>query len=171
MNTKQLMQIQFWAKTILLTIQCSTELIWWVWIPSLPSRTEWKQLLLSSKQEEESLTIWQLTTLLVSYIYFKIWTILTVTGAVPKLHGSRAVSATKEQFNLQNHDIERSAPRQLHIGLNKPENCMKTDDIAGAKPQCVKFRSTRFGQNPLNPKYNLQSVTFIDPEPIKFIRD
>ena len=96
---------------------------------------------------------------------------MTDIGAVPKLHGSRAVSINKEQFNLQNHDIERSAPRQLHIGLNKPENCMKTEDIEGAKPQCVKFRSTRFGQNPLNPKYNLQSVTYIDPEPLKFIRD
>lgn len=57
-----------------------------------------------------------------------------IHGAVPKLHGSRAISVNKEQFNLQNHDIERSAPRQLHIGLNKPENCMKTEDILGAKP-------------------------------------
>lgn len=70
-----------------------------------------------------------------------------------------------------NHDIERSAPRQLHIGLNKPENSMKTDDIEFAKPQCVKFKSTRLGQNPLNPSYNLQSVTYLEPEPTKFIRD
>jgi len=48
--------------------------------------------------------------------------------------GSRAVSSTKEQFNLMNHDIERSAPRQLHIGLNKQENAMRTDDILFAKP-------------------------------------
>jgi len=57
-----------------------------------------------------------------------------IQGAVPKLHGSRAVSSTKEQFNLMNHDIERSAPRQLHIGLNKQENAMRTDDILFAKP-------------------------------------
>mmetsp|Transcript_9374 Transcript_9374/g.14267 ORF Transcript_9374/g.14267 Transcript_9374/m.14267 type:complete len:92 (+) Transcript_9374:31-306(+) len=34
-----------------------------------------------------------------------------ISGAVPKLHGSRPVQATKEQYNLANHDIERSAPR------------------------------------------------------------
>ena len=55
-------------------------------------------------------------------------------GAVPKLHGSRGVSPDKMQYNLQNHDIDRSAPRNLHIGLSKPENNLKTEDIHGAKP-------------------------------------
>lgn len=55
------------------------------------------------------------------------------------------------QFNLQNHDIERSAPRNLHIGLQKPENNLKTEDIKGARPQCVKFETNRIGHNPLNP--------------------
>ena len=48
---------------------------------------------------------------------------------------------------------------------------MKTDDIAFAQPQCVKFTTTRIGTNPLNPKYNLQSVTYVEPEKLKFIRD
>lgn len=49
------------------------------------------------------------------------------------------------QFNLQNHDIERSNPRTLHIGLQKPENNLKTNDIFGAHPQCVKFETKRIG--------------------------
>lgn len=92
-------------------------------------------------------------------------------GAIPKLHGSRAVSSNKMQFNLQNHDIERSAPRNLHIGLNKVENALRVDDIKGAKPQCVKFTTVRGEQNPLNPTYNLQSVSYLQPEATKFIRD
>lgn len=62
-------------------------------------------------------------------------------------------------------------PRQLHIGLNKPEANLATQDIEGAKPQCVKFKSTRLGQNPLNPTYNLQTVAYLEPEPVRFIRD
>ena len=55
-------------------------------------------------------------------------------GAAPKLHGSRAVSMNKMPFNLSNHDIERSMPRNLHIGLNKVENSLRIDDIKGARP-------------------------------------
>jgi hypothetical protein len=35
---------------------------------------------------------------------------------------------------------------------------MMTQDIAGAAPQCVKFTSTRTGNNPLNPTYKLSQV-------------
>lgn len=62
-------------------------------------------------------------------------------------------------------------PRNLHIGLNKVENALRVEDIEGAKPQCVKFKSIREPQNPLNPKYNLQSVTYLQPDAPKFIRD
>ena len=55
------------------------------------------------------------------------------SGASPKLHGSKAIGP-KEQWNLSNADIDRSAPRNLHLGLNKGENGLKTDDIKGAKP-------------------------------------
>jgi hypothetical protein len=48
---------------------------------------------------------------------------------------------------------------------------MRTQDIEGANPRCVKFQTTRIGGNPLNPTYNLQSVTYLEPEPTKFIRD
>lgn len=94
-----------------------------------------------------------------------------IFGAVPKLHGNRVVQAAKAQNNLNNFDIERSVPRQLHIGLNKPEANLLTQDIEGAKPQCVKFKSTRLGQNPLNPTYNLQTVSYLEPEATRFIRD
>lgn len=62
-------------------------------------------------------------------------------------------------------------PRQLHIGLQKPENNLRTDDIKWAQPQCVKFTTTRIGTNPLNPSYGLQGVTYVEPEKLKFIRD
>jgi hypothetical protein len=34
-------------------------------------------------------------------------------------------------------------PRNLHVGLNKVENALRVEDIEGAKPQCVKFKSIR----------------------------
>ena len=39
-------------------------------------------------------------------------------GSKPKLHGSRYPTVTKPQWNLSNADIERSAPRSLHLGLS-----------------------------------------------------
>ena len=35
----------------------------------------------------------------------------------------------------------------------------------------MKFETSRIGQNPLNPSYNLQSVEYLQAEPVKFIRD
>ena len=70
-----------------------------------------------------------------------------------------------------NWDIDRSAPRNLHIPLNKPETNLLAHDIEGAKPQCVKFKSTRQGNDPLNPNYNLQKVETKPITPPKFIRD
>ena len=60
-------------------------------------------------------------------------------GAVSKLHGSRTDFVNKPQWNLNNNDIDRSQPRNLHIGLNKPETNLLTSDVEGAKPQCVRF--------------------------------
>ena len=62
-------------------------------------------------------------------------------------------------------------PRNLHIGLNKESVNMRTDDIGGAQPQCVKFTTNRCGHNPLNPTYKLQTVQYITPEPTRFMRD
>ena len=53
--------------------------------------------------------------------------------ASPKIHGSKPLG-TKQPWNLSNMDIDRSNPRNLHIGLNKPETNMKTQDIDGTKP-------------------------------------
>jgi hypothetical protein len=87
------------------------------------------------------------------------------------LHGTREISAGRLNFSLSNQDIERSIPRNLHIGLNKPETILKTSDIEGARPNCVKFKSSRIGTCPLNPSYNLQKVSYVAPEPLKFLRD
>ena len=108
------------------------------------------------------------------YFFTHILTIFYFTGAVPKIHGSRQITDHGATTHMQNFDIERSAPRQLHIPLgNKPENNMRTTDIFGAQPQCVKFRSTRGSSefNPLNPTYKLQSVTYLEGEKPRFIRD
>jgi len=93
------------------------------------------------------------------------------SGANPKIHGSRPIG-NKQPWNLSNKDIDRSVPRNLHIGLDtKPILNMKTEDIPGAQPHCVKFSSTRIGGNPLNPSYKLQSVSYLEPEATKFIKD
>ena len=47
---------------------------------------------------------------------------------------------------------------------------MRTEDIKGARPNCIKFVSKR-NENPLNPRYRLQSVSFVAPEPLKYIKD
>ena len=69
-----------------------------------------------------------------------------------------------------NWDIERSGPRALHIGLNKPEYNLSNNDILGSKPQCVQFKSIRNG-DPLNPTYNLSKVEVRPATPPKFVRD
>ena len=48
---------------------------------------------------------------------------------------------------------------------------MRTDDIAYAKPQCVKFQTKREPMNPLNPRYKNQAVTLLSVPAGKFIRD
>ena len=58
-----------------------------------------------------------------------------------------------------------------HLGLNKPENNMRTQDIYGASPNCVKFQTKRIGHDPQNPQYNLSKVEIKPPTPPKFIKD
>ena len=77
----------------------------------------------------------------------------------------------KPEFVNTNWDIDRSGPRALHIGLYKNETNLKSDDIQGAAPQIVKFQSTRQGNDPLNPSYNLSKVEIRPATPPKFIRD
>ena len=74
-------------------------------------------------------------------------------------------------YSNQNWDIDRSGPRALHIGLNKPEYNLSNGDIEGSQPNCVKFRSSRGMNDPLNPKYNLPQVEMRPITPPKFIRD
>jgi hypothetical protein len=57
------------------------------------------------------------------------------------------------------------------MNLAKPQSCLQTDDILGARPQCVKFTTNRLGTNPLNPSYSLQKVEFVAPQPTRFVRD
>jgi len=76
----------------------------------------------------------------------------------------------KPEFSNQNWDIERSAPRSLHIGLNKPETNLYNKDIEFSSPKCVKFNGTR-GTNPLVPSYNLPHVEMRPITPPKFIKD
>lgn len=79
---------------------------------------------------------------------------MKLVGAQPKLHGSVSMG-NRQPWNYCNKDIERSVPRNLHIGLDKPSLNLKTDDIYFANPQCVKFTTMRIGHNPLNPTYKL----------------
>ena len=57
------------------------------------------------------------------------------------------------------------------MGLYKQETNLATNDIQGAAPQIVKFQSTRQGNDPLNPNYNLSKVEVRPATPPKFIRD
>ena len=58
----------------------------------------------------------------------------------------------------------------LKIEINKPEYGLKTNDIEGASPHCVKFQSNR-NTDPINPSYKLSSFEIRKPTPPKFIRD
>ena len=58
-----------------------------------------------------------------------------------------------------------------HIGLNKPEYNLMTQDVHGAAPNCVKFKTKRIGHDPLNPNYQLSHVEKRPVTPPKFIKD
>lgn len=53
----------------------------------------------------------------------------------------------------------------------KPNYSLLAHDIKGAKPQCVKFQSTRQGIDPQDPQYNLPKFEARVPTPPHFIRD
>lgn len=62
-------------------------------------------------------------------------------------------------------------PRQRFLQLkNVPNRLLVTDDIKGSKPDAIKFKSNR-DSNPLNPHYRLQTVTFVEEDARKFLRD
>ena len=92
-----------------------------------------------------------------------------IVGSKPKIFAPATVNKP-EYFNT-NHDIEGSRPRILHVGLTRPFSSLHNEDIQGAKPDCVKFKTKRPPQNPLNPEYKLQSFTVVPPEPLRFVRD
>ena len=85
------------------------------------------------------------------------------------MHGSKPVK--KPDFTNANWDIDRAGPRALHMDLFKAETNLTTTDIEGAQPQCNRFKSTRHGNDPLNPSYTLSHVEFRQPTPPKFMRD
>lgn len=104
-------------------------------------------------------------------------------GCKPRIWAPKEVN--KPEFSNQNWDITGAAPRQLHIGklsfsnlicslvlgLNKPEYNLTNADIQGTKPQQNKFTTLRQPSNPLEPKYNLQKVDYVQPDPPRFVRD
>jgi hypothetical protein len=45
-----------------------------------------------------------------------------------------------------------------------------TDDIHGASPGAFRFKTNR-SSNPLNPEYKLQTVTYLEPDKGRFLRD
>lgn len=91
-----------------------------------------------------------------------------IEGARTKLPGYQFPN--KEEYINHNWDIDRSGPRALHIGLNKPEYNLTNNDIDKSKPQFQKFQTKRV-VNPLNPKYNLPKTELVPVDPPKFIRD
>jgi len=91
--------------------------------------------------------------------------LLFISGASPKLHGSKQVN--KPEFSNTNWDIARSSPAALHIGLQKPEFNLQAVD----KPNCVKFSTTRLGGDPLNPKYKVSEVEQRPFTPPRYMRD
>lgn len=76
----------------------------------------------------------------------------------------------KETYANKNWDIDRTGPRALHLGLNKPEYNLNNDDIPKSKPQFQKFHTNRI-VNPLNPAYELPKTELVQIEEPKFIRD
>jgi hypothetical protein len=91
-----------------------------------------------------------------------------IEGAKTKLPGYQF--SNKEVLQGQNWDIDRSGPRALHIGLNKPEYNLSNNDIDKSLPQFQKFLTNRM-INPMNPNYILPKTELIPVEPLKFIRD
>lgn len=92
------------------------------------------------------------------------------SGAQPKQFGSKVLNKPDRQ-NC-NSDIEGSFPRQLHMGLEKPENNLRTDDIKGTKPNAmIDTIRTKRSTNPLMPEYKLPVVEPRPPTPPKFLRD
>lgn len=101
---------------------------------------------------------------------------LDIPGTSPKKFG---VLHHKPDFTNRNDDIERSFPKVLHIGLNKPEYNLTNKDIELSSASTVRIDKTRCSKyikpseplNPLEPKYKLPKVEYLDPPIPKFIRD
>jgi hypothetical protein len=93
-----------------------------------------------------------------------------IAGSRPKVYAPKDVNKPSH-FN-DNSDIAGSRPRILHMGMDRGvSGSLRNADIEGSQPDCMKFKTKRPPQNPLNPVYKLQHVEFIPPEPLKFIRD
>ena len=77
-------------------------------------------------------------------------------GAQSKLFGSRTVN--RPEFNNTSWDIFGAEPRALHVALDKPQTNLIATDIEGTVPQKIKFISKRRLNNPLEPRYKLQTT-------------
>jgi hypothetical protein len=72
---------------------------------------------------------------------------------------------------MNTQDIERCQPRPRATPMkNSPDRLLVTEDIPGASPNSTNFKTSRVS-NPLNPEYKLQTVTYMEETPRKFLRD
>ena len=91
-----------------------------------------------------------------------------IEGAQPYLPGYKY--RNKPNFHNVN-DIEKASPKPRFRSLNREEYNLKTSDIPSASPNSVLFKTTRTGNNPLTPVYNLPSYEVKPTTPPRFIRD
>ncbi len=92
---------------------------------------------------------------------------LDIEGSSPRKFGA---FNQKTDFINKNDDIEKAFPKQLHIGLNKPEYNLLNSDIEYSQPNCVTCKIKRH-LNPLEPKYTFSKCPEFPPYEPKFIRD
>lgn len=93
-----------------------------------------------------------------------------IQGAKPRVWA--AAETNRPDFH-NTFDVMGAGPRMLHFELNKPEYNLTNKDIKGTEPCVNQFKSTRTQEpsNPLNPRYNLQSFDYVQPQSNKFVRD
>lgn len=86
------------------------------------------------------------------------------------INSKKNVYTNKVDFINKVDDIERTNPKMLHYGLDKPEYNLSNKDIEKSKPDMAKFHTTRC-TNPLEPKYSLPKTQPFPVEIPKFLRD
>mmetsp|Transcript_3350 Transcript_3350/g.5057 ORF Transcript_3350/g.5057 Transcript_3350/m.5057 type:complete len:128 (+) Transcript_3350:62-445(+) len=92
-----------------------------------------------------------------------------IRGAKPTIFIAK--NPNRPEHHNSNFDIAGTRPRILHVGVQREFGSLVNEDIQGAKPDCIKFKTKRQPQNPLNPVYKLSHVEYCPPDPPKFIRN